>query len=141
MVKNMTHYIQKNDYSCGVCCIQMVLSHFGITGKNINKVASHIDGTDVRQIEHQLRLHGLQVLSGNFKFDILRYFVNIQKKPVITCFSGHFVVVVGIENRSVYYMDPLQQEVQKISMIAWNRQWWDFDSIGNPYICWCIVGL
>lgn len=133
---NLPIVLQKNDFSCGEAVVKSVLQYYGINLKS--KFASEIDGTSPRTIENQLRLQKLNIISGNFSISLLDYFIKL-KKPVISCFLGHWVVFVGKLNKSYFYFDPEHFEYQKISVQKLKNIWYDHDTMNVKYDRWCVV--
>ena len=128
---------QNKDYNCGEAVVQALLLYYGSNIKNF-RFASEVDGTNPRVIEHQLRLQGFNVVSGNFGWELLKYYIK-KKLAVIVCSDGHWKIVCGIENRSVIFMDPLYDVYQKISIIKFKDSWLDYDSMAVKYRSWGIV--
>lgn len=128
---------QKNDFSCGEAVVDSLLRHHGHTIRGF-KFASAIDGTSPRTIEHQLRIHGFNVVAGNFGWDLTKHYIR-KSTPVIVCMDGHWVVVCGIENRSVVLMDPDQDDYRRISIVKFKERWLDYDTVGTQYRNWGIA--
>lgn len=128
---------QTSGHTCGEAVVECVLRHYNMPVGRL-AMASEIDGTSPRTIEHRLRRAGFGVISGNFNWRSLRHFVG-RKLPIIVCREGHWLVIVAIERRSVVLMDPLRDDYVTESMIAFKRRWHDFDSMATEYRCWAIV--
>lgn len=128
---------QSSSHNCGEAVVESVLRHYGIPVGRLN-FASEIDGTSPRTIEHRLRKARFNVISGNFTWRTLRYFVG-RKLPLICCREGHWLVVTAIERRSVVIMDPLRDDYVTESMVSFRRRWHDWDTMATEYRCWAIV--
>ena len=130
---------QNNNYSCAESCIQALFAYHGINVKNF-KFSSQVDGAAPRSIEHQLRINSYNVIAGNFDWNSVKYYLR-RGIPVITCYSGHYVILCGTEKRSVIIMNPLYDSYQKISIKSFKDVWEDFDTVGTHYKQWCIIGF
>lgn len=130
---------QTNDYSCAECCVKSIFEYHGVKVKQTS-FASPIDGTAPRSIEHQLRINGYNVVAGNMDWRGVKYYLR-RGIPVITCYSGHYVILIGTEKRSILIMDPLFPDYQKLSIQNFKKIWEDVDSVGTHYKQWVIIGF
>lgn len=128
---------QSQDHNCGEAVVESILKHYQVKISRF-KFSSEVDGTAPRTIEHQLRINGFYVIAGNFGWTLLKYYIR-KKIPVIVCKNGHWLIVCGIQDRSVLLMDPEFDDYQKQSIRKFKEEWNDFDSMATSYKCWGIV--
>jgi len=116
---------QPNDYSCGACCVQSILSYYGreLDQKTLEKDTntSKEAGADHRDIIKCFKSKGLEVeLQKGMLLSDLQLFID-EEVPVIVMIqawaknptdlekgwnNGHYVVVIGYDENNIYCMDP-----------------------------------
>lgn len=128
---------QTAEHTCGEAVVESIRRHYGMPPSR-RRFASEIDGSCPRTVEHQLRRGGFNVISGNFTWRTLRYFVG-RRLPVICCRQGHWLVITAMERRSLVLMDPMFDGYVTESMVSFKRRWQDWDSMATEYRSWAIV--
>jgi predicted double-glycine peptidase len=116
---------QATPYTCGVASLESVLAYYGQEWRE-DSLAQELkadpdNGTDYREIVRFAREKGLQVeCAENMTVEDLRRAAD-QDRPVIVAIQawgdhpesyaegwedGHYSIVVGVDGRNVYLMDP-----------------------------------
>jgi ABC-type bacteriocin/lantibiotic exporter with double-glycine peptidase domain len=134
---NIPIVTQKNNFSCGEAVITSLLQYHNCKIPRFT-FSSEIDGTSPRTIEHQLRLQGFYVVSGNFGWELTKHYIR-KNIPIIVCMDGHWQIIVGIESRSVVIMNPSHDKYVTMSIIKFKQRWLDYDSVGVAYKNWGIA--
>jgi predicted double-glycine peptidase len=116
--------LQFSDYDCGDMCVQAVMAYYG-TDLNEVKLLKKLktrksDGTCSDHIAEFFEKQKFKVESRSMDIDDLKYFIN-RKIPVIilaqawkkskvkyqrTKSYGHYMIVVGYDDKNVYFEDP-----------------------------------
>ncbi len=140
---------QDTGFSCGASALRSVLHYFGIekSEEEIRKVAdtNEKDGTRTKNIIKAARHYGLETKAKyNMDEQDLKDWLD-EKKPVIVCFqawgspkhyktkdSGHYAVVIGYDEKNVYFQDPSIKEKARgyLSWKAFIKRWHDKDANG-----------
>jgi predicted double-glycine peptidase len=116
---------QATPYTCGVASLESILAYYGQEWRE-DKLAQELkadpeNGTDYHEIMRFARERGLQVEAAeNMTLDDLRRAAG-QDRPVMVAIQawsdhpeaytdgwedGHYSIVVGVDDKNVYLMDP-----------------------------------
>ncbi len=139
------HIKQNGETHCGVACLEMIYRYFGITDitqDDIWKKRKTIrpDKTGefmmTNDMTNDLFENDFQVLQGQFSLELEKCARSIKnlldtKTPIIACkqvptdpIYGHFVVIIGIEEDTISYLDPEKDsEIQKKSVQDFIKEW------------------
>jgi len=135
---------QSAEHDCGYTAVLVVLRRLRrkVTPGDLASLSTNmIDGTDPRAIESTLRGLGLRVISGEMDMGDLWHHA-ASSRPVICLLSrdgvGHYVVVAGIHEGSVYYQCPSEGPAH-MRVAAWKRSWTEIDRLGAVYQGWGIA--
>ena len=128
---------------CGPASLKMVLDFYGVSASE-SEIAKIAGATKEKGISKEglikaAKHFGFQVfLKKKSSINDLRYFIK-KKIPVIVDWffedDGHYSVVVDIDKKSVFLMDPsLKKGVRKMPIEKFLRVWFDFRGkfIKNP---------
>jgi ABC-type bacteriocin/lantibiotic exporter with double-glycine peptidase domain len=132
-VLNVPHVRQAGPTHCGAACLEMVYRYFGITNRTQHDIwcrnTFRPDGTghylSTQAIIDDLINNGFLVLCGQILLEnkkcngsLIRTLNN--ELPIIACKQwnqnpsyGHFVVITGLENNTIIYLDPETNSVPK----------------------------
>lgn len=114
---------QKTGFTCGPAALRSILHYFGVTKseeelKKLTK-ANEDEGTNTEELIKVARHFGLKTkVKYNMDKQHLKDWLD-EDKPVIVCFqawgskkyyktkeSGHYAVVIGYDDKNVYFQDP-----------------------------------
>lgn len=127
---------------CGPGVMKMVLGYYGIekTEKELAKELkwNPVDGVTGQNIVKAARKYGLEAfIKDNSSIDDIRHYVLEKKIPVIVEWfledEAHYCVVVGIDKRNIYLMDPYKKykpAVRKMPFFGnsgFDRLWFSFE--------------
>lgn len=150
------HERQTNDYNCGPAALKAVENTMGVgpSDQKSYQVESGTDsdkGTPITNLEQTAAGHGLQVNSQG-QMDLAQLQQSVQAgKPVIVAVqldgegggpdsgweAGHYVVVTGINNGQVTFMDPSSESPERSWPIEeFVKRWHDHDHKGQIYNQW-----
>jgi ABC-type bacteriocin/lantibiotic exporter with double-glycine peptidase domain len=138
---------QATDYTCGVAALQSVFAYYGedlredLLARALR--ANRHEGTRCKRIETLARKHGYDVqVVEECSLDELKRFI-AAGKPVLVLLQawpdkevdfskdwkdGHYVVAVGFNTESVYFMDPSTSgQYVYIPASQFERRWHDVD--------------
>ncbi len=145
MQLNVPHIHQSGPTHCGVACLEMVYKYFGIT--NVGQEDVWVSKRSPRQnsqdyfmltssMVQDLIDRGLSVISGQITLDNKLCLGSIKRliscgTPIIACkqwpgnpILGHFIVIIGVENNDVIYLDPEQTSTPlRVSIEDFVDQW------------------
>lgn len=102
---------QKDDFSCGKACVQMVLYHFKVRPlSNLQRLLkTNENGTYQKNIIHAIKKHGLKIRIVQSK----RIYVSARKDLAKGCLlilcvddNLHWIVVRKMTKKTVYIADP-----------------------------------
>jgi HK97 family phage portal protein len=148
-------YRQSGNYDCGAAATHAVCAYFGVGERTEEDFIEALDttpegGTEPRHILTYLEQVGLSALprDGMSLQDVAE---SVDHGcPVIVCFqdygtpeeeardeSGHYVVVIGIDDQRVYLQDPSAGRVE-MPLEQFESNWHDEDDQGNKYVCYGI---
>ncbi len=140
---NVTAYEQKSKGYCGPACLKMVLEYYGIV-KDEEELAELAECTPQYGVSGEGLLeagqyYGLEgKIQDNSSLEDLRDLVMDQKIPVIVDWfalmldekgyyaDGHYSVVVGLDTRKVYFIDPEIGQLRSLKRSVFRRLWFDF---------------
>jgi ABC-type bacteriocin/lantibiotic exporter with double-glycine peptidase domain len=137
------YYKQEKPYSCGPACLRMVLEYLGL--KFTENELIQICGT-TRLGTAYFRI-GEVAESLNFEAETFSQIERegldrlLEEGPVIALMDpsklyggisgiGHFVVIIGKEERQVVYHNPIMGEALKINAERFFQAWQEFDLRG-----------
>jgi len=119
---------------CGPASLKMVLDYYGVSVSEaeITKIAgaSRKKGVSVKSLMKVAKHFGFKTFfKKNSSLKDLEYFVN-KKIPVIVDWffedEGHYSVVVDIDKKNIWLMDPTLAGRRKMSLGKFLRIWFDF---------------
>jgi len=148
---NVPHHRAETSYSCGAAAVRCLAEYYGFGPKGEaawRKILNtNHDGTTPKNIVCSLRSFGLKVLvRKNLQIEELissldggwpvicpiqawgnyRTYRNIN--------SGHYVVVIGYDNRNLYFEDStLRRSRGWMTQIKFFNRWHDTDMYGNYF--------
>jgi ABC-type bacteriocin/lantibiotic exporter with double-glycine peptidase domain len=121
---------------CGPACLKMVFGFFGInkTEKDLAKLAHStvLHGTKTKNMLSAARACGFRAKKiDQTTTEQLRYYVLEKKIPVIVRWfnedTGHYSVVVHIDQRYIYMQDPDIGKINKMDLKRFESLWFDFE--------------
>jgi ABC-type bacteriocin/lantibiotic exporter with double-glycine peptidase domain len=130
---------QQNDHTCGPTALQMVLQFYGrdIPDAMLCAMASTTEksGTARKGMVRAFTLLGFKTHSHHdATLDEVKYFIE-QGIPVIVNYrdfeenTGHYGVIVGLENGKVFIHDPYHTEPYlEADAIAFDARWYGYHS-------------
>lgn len=130
MILSVPDYRQEHDYDCGAAASRAAAALFGVGfathAEWIEALGTNSQGTLVSRIAECLESFGLLVsMVEGMTVDELR----VARAPVICPIQnlegGHYVVVVGVDERHVHLQDPSRGRV-KMPIAEFERNWYDF---------------
>jgi predicted double-glycine peptidase len=121
---------QETDSSCGAAAVLSVLQYFGVadgrTEKDLYKPLDlHYDGADIHNMVNVLKDRGL---NAEFEKDVdiqklinwmsadkiaiveIQAYAGKNQDPAKTKDSGHYVVVIGFDDKKAYFMDSMMKD-------------------------------
>jgi len=120
---------------CGPFCLKMVFDYYGyvIDLENIAKIAK-------TTIEHGTSPVNMVIAARHFGFDatykensnlkeLCRLVVNERIPVIIDWFDnndGHYSIVVGLDNKNIYFVDSDGGHHKKMTLKTFMRVWFDF---------------
>jgi len=131
--------IEQTPGFCGPASLKMVLDYFGVK-KSLHDLAkmSHTppackvagaSGKNLLAAAKKLGFSGLMKNWANFN-DIRQYVEKRQIPVIISWFSGyesHFSVVVKIDEKDIYFLDPEYETLRKMSLKRFEKIWFEFE--------------
>ena len=154
-------YVQVNNYECGLACMQTILSFCGIRLGRLRLKqelgTSRDTGTSPDSIKRLLRSkkikfrerHGVSVSELENRISrgeicLVAYQAWGAKKYFKTLESGHYSIVIGFDNESLWLMDPNvrggrvrdKKGVRKIDKVVFEKRWVDEDVNKKEYDHW-----
>ena len=154
-ILNIPDVRQATSYTCGVACAQAILSYYGIDEREDRLVeqfgATEKNGTSPSQLLAGFALYGLSaVLKEQTTLDDLR--VNLKQNiPTMVAIQawvekyppsdwsqtwedGHWVIVIGLDERNVYFEDPsILGDRGWLTQAEFLARWHDYT--GEPPCC------
>ena len=140
---------QVTDYTCGACALQSILIWYAKYDEGELDLAKELNssaewGTEPEDIVRVAQKYGLKAeIKMNMDFDDLERYVNRNRIPVIVTYQawseseedwtelwddGHYSIVVGIDEYSVYLEDPsLAGEIGYIPREEFMDRWHDIN--------------
>lgn len=145
IILHVPHIKQNGPTHCGVACLEMVYKFFGITDvsqeeiwkkrKTIRQDRSN-DYMETRSMVADAVEKEFYVFTGQMFLEAEKCQSNLQNLlssdlPVIACKQwsknpnyGHFVVIIGVGDNSIVYLDPeLDRKPQKKKIAHFIREW------------------
>lgn len=144
---------QLSNYSCGAAAVAAVLRYFGKHDGGERELRPDLktnrDGTLMRNMSRLLREHGLQATVENNESmqDLAKKFgpgriaiLAIQAWPASGkisslrgCANGHYVVLIAIDKKNAYFMDPFIKGggYGYMPLFELHRRWRDVGSRGQ----------
>jgi predicted double-glycine peptidase len=120
---------------CGPACLKMVLEYFGVnkTEKELAEIAgsNREHGTRAKGLAKAAKKFGFKTIIKDFA-DIsdLRQYVLEKKIPVIVNWfdgdDGHYSIILGLDDKKIYLMDPEIAAIRKIPLDTFMRVWFDY---------------
>lgn len=147
---------QSDDSLCGPASIKMVLSYYNenVEESQIAKLCNHTydKGVDDYNMKKACEFLGYEVLiKNNSTFEDIQYWLNLNIPVIVdwfACFdniinydespysknvpieysvpNGHSSIVIGLDNYYIYLLDPYYGAVRKLTLIDFERVWFDF---------------
>lgn len=143
---------QTSSRNCGPAVLQAIINYYGIviSQRSIAKIVGTTDwGTTIGNVMSFLMSEGFTV-TGKFhakKKDITS--ILDRKIPIIvliqdgeydetrkTIENGHFVVLVGYNEDSVFIMDPLRKDYVEMHWGYFLPRWYDYDQAEHSDVHW-----
>ncbi|HRY52890.1 MAG TPA: cysteine peptidase family C39 domain-containing protein [Candidatus Portnoybacteria bacterium] len=120
---------------CGVTSLKMVFDYLGLSlsEDRIKKItgANAKIGTPLAGIKKAVGQLGLKIMiKDNADFKDVAFWLNKNLPVIVGWFSqdeGHYSVVVGLDAKNIYLLDPEFGQRRKISRIDFKRTWFDFE--------------
>lgn len=133
----LLHVKQEQDYTCVPACIRIVLHHFGsdFSEAEISDACKTTPlGNDLEEAAQGVALLGFKSikLKGAVFHDIIRYiqkhqpvivFVSVKHLPYGGLGGTHAVVVNGLEEKKVSFIDPARGEEITVVMGTFLKAW------------------
>ncbi len=126
---------QKKSYWCGPTSLKMVLDYLGIR-KNSKEIAlatqcSADAGVEADSMVKYAESLGLRAFfKDNSTIEELRHYVHEKNIPVIVDWfdsdDSHYSVVVGVNGKYIYVIDPYVGYLKSIKINRFLRIWFDF---------------
>lgn len=125
---------QKTDFDCGKAAYQCVCRYWEARSKHLTP--DKLLGTHPSLLEPTLRRTGFWVQLGSMTVDDLKHHASLYR-PVICLIQqsniGHYVVSAGVWRGKVYFMNPSNGEIEKMSFKDFEKVWIDVDKTGALY--------
>jgi predicted double-glycine peptidase len=152
----VVHERQENDFNCGPAVLKSVENTIGVDHGSQDDYAKDTDadkdkGTPIVNLEAAAKEHGLEVQSHT-GMDLTQIQESLQaRKPVIVAVQldgdeggpadgwdhGHYVVITGLDDHYVTFMDPNSDAPERSWTIEeFLSRWHDHDYRGNVYRRW-----
>lgn len=144
--------LQYSDFDCGDMCAQTVMAYYG-TDINEIKLLKKLktrktDGTGAEHIVEFFKKEKFKVEARSMDIEDLIYFIN-KNIPVIilaqawkkskvryqrTKAFGHYMVVIGYDDKNIYFEDPAIFGKGYIPIDEFEKRWHAFDKdVGKRY--------
>jgi ABC-type bacteriocin/lantibiotic exporter with double-glycine peptidase domain len=131
------YFKQDTDYTCGPATLQMVLAFYGIRISE-EKLAKLLETNDDVGTRHNSmidfsREEGFNVFVNTCsKVEEIRRFINEGKSVIVHFLEpdgnvGHYSVVVGIDDNSIFLNDPWNGENFEMNIPDFEKRWRDDD--------------
>lgn len=133
---SVPHYLQTDDSTCGPASLRMVFAYYGtyLSEKDIAEVCNHTyelgcQGEDMVCAAESL---GFNVyLKNNSSISDIERLINAGVPVIVDWFcgdppEGHSSVVIGIDEKNLYILDPYLEEMRVVSRYDFRRCWFDF---------------
>lgn len=119
---------------CGPASLKMILEYYGISASEsaIARAAgaSRKKGASQEGLIKAAKYFGLKAFAKEkSSFEDLRRFIEKGKPVIVDWFSGdegHYSVVVGIDKKDIFLMDPESAGIKRMSLEKFRRIWFDF---------------
>jgi len=147
------HFIQSDDSLCGPASLKMVLEYWGIekSEKEIALACNHTyeygcQGEDMVIAAKKFGFDAL--IKNNSNIQELKKYVDLGIPVIIDWFcgdipDGHSSVVVKVDDKNVYILDPWLEDMRIIKINDFVRCWFDFREVPitpeNLYVSQIIV--
>jgi len=133
---NVPHYLQSDDSTCGPASLRMVMGFYGldITEKDLAAACGHSYELGCRSEDMACAAEGLGfdvILKNNSTISELSNIVNSGVPVIIDWFcgdppEGHSSVVIGVDEKNIYILDPYLEEMRTVTKEDFRRCWFDF---------------
>ncbi len=136
MIKLKAFKQTKKTY-CGPICLKIILNYFGINvseDKLVKLCKTDAHGSRAINIVKAANDLGLKGFVKDFcEIKDLRNYVVKKKLPVIVAWFSyddtHYSVVVGLDNKNIYLVDPEEDHIRQIKLNIFRRLWFDFTNV------------
>ena len=130
---NITPYKQRPGY-CGPVCLYMILQYYGVRTtlqqlKRLSRCNPSL-GTSIEGLLKAAKHFGLTGWYKDFStFSDIRRQIKKKIPVLVDWFStddGHYSVVVGIDKKNIYLIDPEVGKRRALDLQTFKRVWFDF---------------
>ncbi len=125
---------------CGPASLKMVLKYFGMNHSEKElaklsgcKISMGVEAEGLLKAAKKLGFNGLIKDYAEIK-DIRNYVIKKKMPVIVDWFStdeGHYSVVVDIDKKHIYLMDPEIKKMRRLKLDTFKRVWFDFT---GPYL-------
>ena len=133
---DVPHYIQSDDSTCGPASLRMVMGFYGldISEKDLAGACGHTYELGCRSEDMACAAEALGfdvILKNNSTISELSQIVNSGFPVIVDWFcgdppEGHSSVVIGVDEKHIYILDPYLEEMRKVTKEDFRRCWFDF---------------
>jgi len=161
LIKDFPFVRQNTDWTCGPVAVKAVLRYFGINKSEIRLVdelgCTTEHGTDFDKVVLYLKSKGFKVTARKTTLTTMKSFVR-RNIPCLVCIQawndnpnmdytnawedGHFIVVIGYDNKNIIYEDPSIHKNGARGILPnkeFLKRWHDIDSRRKPYVHYMIA--
>lgn len=129
--------LKQTESFCGPCCLKMIFDYYGlnVSISEIAKIANTVVskgnlGTSPSNMVKSAEHFGFNVrYKENSTLKDIEKFVRSRAPVIINWFSqdeGHYSVVVGIDKKNIYFIDPEYGKVVKMGLAKFQKIWFDY---------------
>jgi predicted double-glycine peptidase len=133
---HVPHYLQSDDSTCGPASLRMVMAYYGLelSEKDLADASGHSyeSGCRSEDMASAAKNLGFDVyLKNNSTIEDLSRLVNAGAPVIVDWFcgdppEGHSSVVIGVNDKNIYILDPYLEEMRVVPKEDFRRCWFDF---------------
>ena len=133
---NVPYFRQSDDSLCGTASLRMVFAYYGhhYTEEEISKLCNHTyefgcTNEDMKRAAISLGFDCY--IKDKAELSDIKEQIKLGNPVIVDWFcgdlpDGHASVVVGIDGKFIYILDPLVEDVREIELEDFYRIWFDF---------------
>ena len=133
---DVPHYLQSDDSTCGPASLRMVFAYYGVnlSEEDIADACNHTYELGCKSEDMACAAEALGfnvLLKNNSTIDEVERLVKVGVPVIVDWFcgdppEGHSSVVIGVDKKNMYILDPYLEEMRVVAKEDFRRCWFDF---------------